>query len=156
MIHALGVWPLEPRVPGGGEPVGDELVELLDRHSPTRKRRQVHKALDAGGLQALEITGQRRLERLLLLPLRMPGCDRFRAVHAEDELRIDRLLGPKRAVVVEHGDALGGRHVAVAALLRDLGDELQDARLGRPVIPGGQRVFDGLQSGCGQRRRQHQ
>ena len=31
-------------------------------------------------------------------------------VQGEDQLGVDRLLGPQRAVVVEHGDALGLRH----------------------------------------------
>jgi hypothetical protein len=55
-------------------------------------------------------------------------------------LRIDRLLHPKRAVIVEDRDAAGGRDEIRAALGADGGDEVENGALRRAVPPGGQRV----------------
>ena len=49
----------------------------------------------------------------------------------EEELEIHRLLGPQRAVVVERGDAFGGRNEVRRAFLRHLRDEGDD----RPSWP---------------------
>ena len=64
----------------------------------------------AAGQRALQVAREDRLERLLVLPLRMLRRQRLDAVEREGELEVHRLLGPERAVVVEDGDALGGRH----------------------------------------------
>jgi hypothetical protein len=42
-------------------------------------------------------------------PLGVVGGHRLHAVDGEEELEVGRLLGPEAAVVVEDGDALGGR-----------------------------------------------
>ena len=83
---------------------------------------------------------QQGREGLLRLPLGVLRGERLDAVERERELDVHRLLGPQRAVVVEHGDALGGRHVAGRALLRHLGDEGDDRLPGRTVVPGRQRI----------------
>ena len=75
------------------------------------------------------------------------GRERLDAVEREEQLEVHRLLGPERAVVVEGGDALGGRDEVRRALLRHLRDEVDDGLLGRAVVPGRQRVGgDGRQS----------
>ena len=54
--------------------------------------------------------------------------------------RVDRVLDPERAVLVEGGDALGRRHELRARRGRGRLDEVDDRLLGGAVVPGGQRV----------------
>ena len=70
---------------------------------------------------------------------------RLHTVEDEGELDIHRLLDPQRAVVVERGDALVGRHEVGPALRGDARDEVSDGFLRRAVVPGRQRV--GLRRG---------
>ena len=56
-------------------------------------------------------------------------------VQREEHLHLHRLLAPERAVVVEGGDAVGGRHEVGAALLRHAGDEVEQRRLDGAVTP---------------------
>jgi hypothetical protein len=86
------------------------------------------------------------------------GLDQRRyALEDVHHLRIHRVLDPQRAVLVEGGDALGGRHELRAALRRGLFTKVDDRLLGRAVVPGRQRV--GLRLGMhaqGEQRRQCQ
>ena len=52
----------------------------------------------------------------------------------EHETQLDRhrFLTPQRAVVVEHGNTLGARHILLAALVGDAFDEVGDRRFGAP------------------------
>ena len=68
------------------------------------------------------------------------GASAFTRSSAKSELEIHRLLGPERAVVVERGDALGGRDEVRRALLGDFRDEVDDGLFGRAVVPGRERV----------------
>ena len=65
---------------------------------------------------------------------------RLHAVEDEGELHIHRLLDPERAVIVEGRDALIDRHEVGPALRRDARDKVEDRSLGRPLVPGWQRV----------------
>ena len=81
--------------------------------------------------------------------------DAFQAIH---HLRIHRMLDPERAVLVESGDALLGRHEFRASLIRGGLHEVDDRLLGGPVVPRGQRVTRccGLRlRGRGQERSRH-
>ena len=73
--------------------------------------------------RAFKIALEQRGEWLLGLPLRVLRRKRLHAVEGKEELEIHRLFGPECAVVVEHGDALGGRDEIRSALLRHLRDE---------------------------------
>ena len=66
--------------------------------------------------------------------LRSEGCD---PIHGERELKIDGLLGPERAVIVEDGDALLGRHEIGPLLSGDAPNEVEDRLFRRRIIPGG-------------------
>ena len=66
--------------------------------------------------------------------------ERFDAVEDENRLEIQRLFGPERAVVVEDGDAFGGRNEVRRAVLRHLLDEGEDGFLRCGVIPRRQRI----------------
>jgi hypothetical protein len=66
----------------------------------------------------LHVFRQQGLERLRGLPLRMLRRQRPDAVECEGELEIERLFGPRRAVIVEGRDALGRRTEVSIALRR--------------------------------------
>ena len=74
------------------------------------------------------------------LPLRVLGRKRRHPVEREHDLRVERMRDPERAVLVEGRDAVLGRHEVGAALGGHRIDELDDRLLGRPVVPGRQRV----------------
>src|SRR6185436_3486560 len=76
-----------------------------------------------------------RVECGVALPFGMLGRCCSQLVEHESELRVDRLLAPQRAVVVEDSDALGLRHEVLAALLRNCIDECDDALLRRAIVP---------------------
>jgi hypothetical protein len=99
---------------------------------------QLDQPLLPGRRQAFEVARQRGREGGLRLPLRVLRRQGLDPVDGEEELEIDGLLGPQRAVVVEGGDALGGGHEVRAALPGDPGDEVEDGLPGRPVVPAGQ------------------
>src|SRR5262249_2582073 len=61
-------------------------------------------------------------------------------VDRELELDVDWLLRPERTVVVERGDARGGRHEVRATLFRNTVDEVHDRLLRGTVVPGRERV----------------
>ena len=58
------------------------------------------------------------------------------AVECEQELEVQRLLGPERAVIVEDGDAFGFRDEVRRAFLGHAFDEGDDGLLGLAVVPG--------------------
>ena len=140
LVDQLGVRALEPVIARGREPVGDDLGELVHRHAGVGHRDQLDQALFAGRGQRLHVAVQHRLERLLGLPAGVLRRQRLDAVEHEGELDVHRLLDPQRAVVVEGGDALVGRHEVRSALRGDAGDESRDRRFGRAVVPGRQRI----------------
>jgi len=101
---------------------------------------QLQQAFLAGGGKGLQIAFEGGLEGLLLLPRGMFRYERLDAVHSEGELEVHGLLGPERAVVVEHGDAHRGWHEVGGALLRHLCHEGDDRLLSLAIVPGGERV----------------
>ena len=58
----------------------------------------------------------------------------------ELDLRVDRLLAPERAVVVEDSDPLLGRDEARARAWVGVADVIEHGLPGRPVVPRGQGV----------------
>ena len=128
------------RVARGGDPVADDLRELVGAHAGVGAHRQLQQGLLAAGQHRLQVALEQRRVGLLRLPLRVLRRQRLDAVAHEERLEVHRLLGPQRAVVVEHRDALGRRHEVLAAGLGDGRDEGDDARLGGAVVPRGQRV----------------
>ena len=112
--------------------------DLEERVLPARERGRV-------------VAPEQRGEGLLLLPLRVLGRERLDAVDGEQELEVQGLLGPQRAVVVEDGDALGGWNEVRRADLVDPLHEVHDGLLGRSFVPRRQRVL-----GMGRGRREDQ
>lgn len=140
LVHEVGVRALEARVPRRGQPAPDDGVELLRRHPRVGGRDQLQETPVAARRQGFHIPVQHRLERLSLAPLRMRRRERLHAVQGKGELDVHRLLDPEGSVVVERRDALLGRDVVWAGRVGHRLDELDDALLGGPVVPGGQGV----------------
>jgi len=95
---------------GSGDPVTDDLLKLLGRHAGMRGYHDRHDGRFAACESALHVAPQQRGEGLFGLPFGMSRGERLHAVEREQELEIHRLLGPKRAIIVEGGDALGLWH----------------------------------------------
>ena len=66
--------------------------------------------LHAACHSAFHVPLEQRGEGFLVLPFGMLWCEFLDTVEREEDLEIHRLLGPQRAVIVEHGDALSGWH----------------------------------------------
>jgi hypothetical protein len=120
-----------------GDPLLDRLPELIGRHAGMRRCQELDDALLARGRKARHVAGERRLKGLTLFPLGMLRSLRLHTIDGEGELKVDLLLGPQRAIVVEGGDALGNGHEVAASGRTDAGDEVEDSLLGRCLIPGG-------------------
>ena len=119
-----------------GHPVRHDLLELGGRVAGMRGGEELQERVLAAGHHALHITGKDALEWLLGGPLGMLSCQGLYAVEREGKLEVHRLLGPQRAVVVEHGDACGWRHVVGASVRRHPRDEGREGLPGGPVVPG--------------------
>jgi hypothetical protein len=61
-------------------------------------------------------------------------------IHGEDELRVDGLLDPQCAVVVEGGDAVFRSNEVGAARRSAAGNEVENAFLGGVLVPGRKRI----------------
>lgn len=127
-------------MPGARRPREHDLRELLGRQARVRRGHERADRLLATRERALDVAGEQRPEGLLVLPFRVLRCQGLHAVDGEQEREIERLLRPQRAVVVEHGDALGRGDELRAALLRHARDEVDDGLAPGTVFPGRQRV----------------
>ena len=128
------------------------LAEGLRCHAGVGDGDDLGDALLAGPGQRRHVAGDDRAEGLAVHPtglLRRQGAN---AVEGEGELGVDRLLHPERAVVVEHGEPLLGRHEVGPAVGRRGFEEIEDGRLGGAVAPGRQRIAASLRR-CGARQR---
>src|SRR5271155_1076034 len=101
-----------------------------------RDRDDIENAAFTAGKRAFEIALEQRGERLLDLPLWMQRGERFHAIERERTLEIDRLLGPKGAIMVEGRNALGLAHNVGRPLFRHAVDERRDRLLRYGIIPG--------------------
>ena len=108
------------------DPVRDDLLEFLRRHARVRGHDQLDQRLFATGQRGFHIALEHGGERLLVLPLGMLWRQSVDPVENEERLKIHRLLGPERAVVVERGDAFRHRHEVCGTLFRHLFDEVHD------------------------------
>ena len=140
LIDHLGVESSSLRMPGAGDPVADDLVELLGGHPGVGDGKDPRDGGFAAGKRAFHIALERRRKRLLRLPFGMLRGERPQAIEGEDELEVQRLLGPQRAVIVEGGDSLGDGDEVRRSFLRHLLDERFDGLLGAGVVPGAQRI----------------
>ena len=69
-------------------------------------------------------------------PFGVLALEGFDTIHGEQELKIERVLRPQGAVVVERGDPLALRYEVGAIRVGDSRDEVEDGLFGRTLVPG--------------------
>src|SRR6188768_1118287 len=139
LVNAFSVGTAGLRVLCRREPGFDDLLEFVGRHARVRCSEQRHEALLAARQGARDVSGQDRLERLLRLPFWVLRRKLAHAIESEGELDVQRLLGPKRPVVVESRDALRYRD-EILAWRRHSSDERKNGLLRCAFLPRGQRI----------------
>ena len=115
-------------------------AEGLRRHAGVGHGDDLGDALLAGPGQRRHVAGDDRAEGLAVRPAGLLRREGANPVEGEGELGVDRLLHPERAVVVEHGEALLGRHEVGPTFGRRGFEEVEDGSFGGAVPPGRQRV----------------
>src|SRR6185312_2467984 len=105
-----------------------------------RRHDDLQQTFLSASLERGDVAIEHGLERLLRLPFGILWCHALDFVERKSELEIERLLAPQGAVIIEHGDALLGRHKIVSSLHRHPRDKIQDGLLPRAGVPGWQRV----------------
>src|SRR6266566_8781365 len=140
LINEICVGPVEARMAGGREPLSDDSGKFLGAHAAMAHRHDLHEALLTRSEQRLLVARKHSCEGLLLFPFWMLRRERLYPVNGEGELKIDRLLGPERPVVVEGRYALVKRNEVGRARLCYLLNKSDDGFLGRGVIPRWKRV----------------
>ena len=119
----------------GIEPVFNSVRELFGRHARMRGGKDFHQRTLASSERTLQVVSEDGLERLFFLPLRVLGGDRLHSVHGEVKLKVQRLLGPKRAVIVEGGNAVGHGNEVRRIFLSDCGNEITNRLFRGPFVP---------------------
>ena len=147
LINAFGIRPLEFRMLRGGHPIFHDLLELLSGHAGMCDHHDFKHRVFAARERALQVALEQRGKGLLVLPFRMLRSQHLHPVEREEELKIHRLLGPERAVVIERGDAGFGCDVFQTGLVRGRAHELDNRLLSGPVIPRRQGILSACFSG---------
>ena len=144
LVDEIGVGPLEARMPRGRDPVARPSCANSSVVMPAWVAAMIcSRPFSPDAATAFMSSSSSRLERLLRLPFGVLRRERLDAVESERDLEVHRLLGPQRAVVVEHGDPLRGRHEILACRVRRRLDEVEDARLDRTFVPRWKRLRPG-------------
>ena len=91
-------------MPGGRDPVAHDPLELLGGVAGMRGGHEIEEAAFPAAHHGFGVAFGHALERLLLCPVRMLRGQCLDPIEREEELKIQRLLRPERAVVVERGD----------------------------------------------------
>ncbi len=74
LIGKLVVVTVEPGMLGRLDPVADSLVEFVGRHAGVSRRQDFQQRVHQIGFQRRHVTLQRRLDRHVVLPFRVRGC----------------------------------------------------------------------------------
>jgi hypothetical protein len=122
-------------VPGGDDPVANDLVEFIGGHAGMRGDHDLHERRLATCQGAFDVTFQQRGERLLCFPLRVLGCECLYAIEREQQLEIHGLLGPECAIVVEGGNSVVFQYEVGTPLPGNAINESNDGLLGLRVVP---------------------
>ena len=152
LVNHLRIQPARRRVFCRGKPILDDALILLGGHVRRSGSDDLNERRQAAGESGLQVPCEDRFVRVFLLPLGVLRRKLLNAVNGEQELKIQRLLSPERAVVVERGDAFGRRHKLRRAFRGDLRHEVQNGLLRPAIIPRWQRIGV-LGDGC--RESQH-
>src|SRR5215469_10386593 len=134
-IGAVLEQPSEFGVFGARQPAAGDRLKRFLRHAGVRGERQLEKRLFAESRKSLEILLEQSLIWLAILQRWIFGRKLFHPIDEEEHLRLQRLLAPKRAVVVEHGDALTRRYECRAALRSYRAYERDNRLLRRAISP---------------------
>src|ERR1700752_1991466 len=100
-VDHLGVAPPGLRVASGVDPAADDGFEFLCGFSGVRRGDDLEQAALAGSGDRFHVSFDHAFEWLCLFPLRVLRRERLDAIEREGQLCVDRLLHPKRAVLVE-------------------------------------------------------
>ena len=125
LVHGLRVGPSETRMSSGRQPIAAQNVELIGRDARVREPDEVGQGIHPARLQFFETHGMAQLGR---------------PIQRKCQLGVQGLLGPQRAVVVEHSDAIRLRDEVRRVAVGHRGDELQDRPLGRARTPARQSI----------------
>ena len=117
------------------------MFECTGGHVGVRRRNHFQQTVHAVRKRGVHVALQHRRKRLLFAPFRMLRREFADTVDDEQQLEIQRLFRPERAVVVEHGDTFGRRHEICRVPRTRLVDEVDDRPFRRRVTPGRQRIF---------------
>ena len=139
-IGEIGVRPIPARIARLGDPFGDLVAECVDVHSGQGRGGDLDQRFEAELRDGFAIAGQHGAERLDLGQLGLRLYERRHAIEAIDKLRIDRVLDPERAVLVEGRDAVRERHEVGARGVGRRVDEFDDRVLSGPRVPRGQGI----------------
>ena len=139
-VGQVGKGPLPARVASRVEPGRDFAAEGLDIHAGQRRADDLEEVVHREFGDGLAVAGEHGPERLDLGELRLRLHNSGHAIEAIDDLRVDRMLDPQRAVLVEGRDALFRRHEFRARRIGRLLHEAEDRLPRGPVVPGGQGV----------------
>src|SRR6516164_1469121 len=102
-------------------------AELLDGHPTLRRKHNLEYIPHRELRDCLAVARQYGLERFAVLQIRLLVCKRANTIQAKDDLRIQRMLDPQRAVLVELSDPLSLRQEIWATLCGGCFDELDDS-----------------------------
>ena len=94
LIDEFGVGPFPARVAGLSDPFRDLVAKCVGVHSRERRGDHLDEGLEAEACDRFEIAGQHGAERLDLGELGLRLHERWHAIEAIDELRIDGMLDP--------------------------------------------------------------
>ena len=119
-------------------------ANAVGRHAGVRRHHQFGEPVHADGHDAREVAVQNGLEGLETLPFGVLGRQSPDAVDHEMRLGGQRLFDPQRAVIVEHGDAVGRGDEIGVAHGGHAGDEIKDRLPRRAVSPGRQQRAGGF------------
>src|SRR5215510_11039222 len=111
-------------------------IEVLLGHSCVSRGEELRNRLLAEAVQRLEIVLEECFVWLALFQRSIFCCESLDAIDQEKDLRLQRLLTPQRAVVVERRDARGRRNMVPSAFLRHPCHEVEDGRPHGTFAPG--------------------
>ena len=140
LVAEIGVGSLPARMSSGREPCLHLCFEFAHRHPGESRDSDLLEVGHREFCDCVPVAGQHGLERLDIGQLGFRLDQRRYPIEAVDQLRVCRLLDPKRSVLIERRDALFRRYEAGARLVGCYSDEFEDRATRRSVIPGGERA----------------
>src|SRR5262249_53050862 len=110
LVDEFGVGTLPARVLGAGQPLFHLALKVFHRHAGQRRHQDFLKLMQRQLCDGLAVAREDRFERLDVLEFRIFLDNGWNTIEAIDDLRIDRMLDPERAVLIESRDALFRRN----------------------------------------------